>query len=232
MTTFVLVHGAWHGAWFWEPLAAALERRGQVALSVELPSDDSSAGAAVYAASVLEAIAGLEEQPTVVGHSMGGLTIPLIAEARPVRRLVFISAFIPEPGVSLVEQLHRERGVFAPGFEGAPERDDLERSLWPDREEAIRALYPDCPRNVAEWAAARLRPQGRPPNTEPSPLSAWPEVPSAYVIGRQDAVINPAWSRRAARERLGVEPIEFDGSHSLPLSRPEDLANRLIEVAA
>jgi pimeloyl-ACP methyl ester carboxylesterase len=226
MTSFALVHGAWHGAWFWEPLAAELEQRGNAAIVVELPSADRSLGAADYAHVIVDAIAELDQPPVVVGHSFGGLTIPLVA-ARPVRRLIFLSALIPEPGISLIEQLEREPEIFSPGFDGAPTRDEQERSLWPDPEQAIRAFYPDCPRDVAEWAARRLRPQGRLPNIEPCPLAGWPDVPSTYVLARQDVVINPAWSRRAARERLGVDPIELEGGHSLPLSRPAELAEAL-----
>ena len=43
MTTFALVHGAWHGAWCWEPVMAELERRGHRAVAVDLPCDDPAA---------------------------------------------------------------------------------------------------------------------------------------------------------------------------------------------
>lgn len=231
MTTFALVHGAWHGAWFWQPLSAALRERGHNPIAVELPADDPTAGFRAYVDVAVQALAGARGDPVVVGHSLGGLTIPLIADAQPVSRLVFLSAMVPEPGVSVADQLGREPEMFAPSFEGAPARDDSERSWWPDAAEAIGTLYPDCPRDLAEWAAARLRPQGRLPNTEPCPLTRWPEVESAYVLGRQDAVIDPAWARRTARERLGVEPVELPGGHSLPLSRPAELADALTAYA-
>jgi pimeloyl-ACP methyl ester carboxylesterase len=228
MPTFALVHGAWHGAWFWQRLAPELERRGHEAIAVELPSDDDSAAFSDYVDAVVEATAEAGDDVVVVGHSMGGLTIPLVPEARPVRQLVFVCAMIAKPGASLLEQLDREPEIFTPGFGGAPARDEQERSLWPDREETIRDLYPDCPRELAEWAAERLRPQGRPPNVEPCPLKEWPDVPAAYLLCREDGVINPAWSREAARERLGVEPIEIAGGHTAPLARPAAVAEALI----
>jgi pimeloyl-ACP methyl ester carboxylesterase len=232
MTTFVLVHGAWHGAWCWERLTPELEERGHRAIGVELPGEDTAAGCADYARVVVAAVGHLSEDLVVVGHSLGGLTIPLVAAVRPVRRLIFLCAMIPRPGLSLVEQLKAEPEIFARGFEGAPARDELERSYWPDREEAISALYPDCPRQLGEWAVARLRSQARLPNVERCPLSSWPGVPSSYVLGKDDAALNPDWCRRAARERLGTAVSELSGGHSPFLSRPDELADALVAECA
>jgi pimeloyl-ACP methyl ester carboxylesterase len=227
MTQFALVHGAWHGAWFMEPLAAVLRARGHEAIAIELPSDEPEAGFADYVDVVVAGCEGLGDV-AVVGHSFGGLTIPLVAAARPVSRLVFVCAMIPEPGVSLLEQLEREPGIFAPGFNGAPDHDEQERSLWADPEATARTLYADCPPELGRWAAAQLRPQGRPPNVEPCPLAAWPQVPSSYLLGHDDAVIDPAWSRRAARDRLGVEPMEVEAGHSAPLAHTEAVAEAVL----
>jgi pimeloyl-ACP methyl ester carboxylesterase len=229
MITFVLVHGAWHGAWCWERLTPVLQERGHRVIAVDLPATDTAAGCAKYAEFVLDHVNGVpDREMVVVGHSLGGLTIPLIAAARPVRRLVFLCALIPQPGVSLSEQLREQPDMFAPGFQGGPARDELGRALWPDREEAIRAFYADCPRELAEPAAARLRPQASLPSAERSPLRRWPAVPSTYILARDDAAINPHWSRRAARERLAIEALELPGGHSPFISRPLELAEVLL----
>jgi pimeloyl-ACP methyl ester carboxylesterase len=233
MITFVLVHGAWHGAWCWELLTPILEDRGHRVITVELPATDPTAGSAAYAELALDHMIGVpDSEAVVVGHSLGGLTIPLIAEARGVRRLVFLCALIARPGTSLREQLGEQPDMFSPGFDGAPARDELGRSLWPDREEAIRTFYPDCPRELAERAAARLQPQASLPNAERSPLRRWPSVPCTYILARDDGVINPHWSRRAARERLDTEALELPGGHSPIVARPLELAELLITSAA
>jgi hypothetical protein len=46
MTTLVLVHGAYHGAWCWSRLVPELESRGLNAVTPELPCDDPAAGLA------------------------------------------------------------------------------------------------------------------------------------------------------------------------------------------
>lgn len=66
--------------------------------------------------------------------------------------------------------------------------------------------------------------------TETTPLEHWPSVPAIYVLTTEDRVVNPAWSRRAARERLGVDPVELPGGHSPFVSRPGELAAVLLEA--
>jgi pimeloyl-ACP methyl ester carboxylesterase len=229
MATFGLVHGAWHGAWCWEPLAAELEARGHHVVAVDLPSDERDAGCSQYAEVVVEALGGADE-PIVVGHSLGGLTIPLVAASRPVRRLVFLCAFVPRPGRTPWDLDDGEPSPFAPAFSGV-ERDELGRSFWPDPDLAIRILYPDCPPGVAGAAAARLRPQGPLPNVEPCPLSAPPEVEYAAVLTTEDMCVSPEWVRWTARRRLGVEAIELPGDHSPMLARPAALADVLVADA-
>ncbi len=96
---------------------------------------------------------------------------------------------------------------------------------------ATELFFSDVPRDLVAWAVARLRPQCYRVMQEPTPLDAWPAVPSSYIVCRDDRALNPDWARAVARDRLGVEPIEIDGGHSPFLSRPAELA-RLIDEAA
>jgi pimeloyl-ACP methyl ester carboxylesterase len=230
MTAFVLVHGAWHGAWCFERLGGELERLGHVARAVDLPCDDPDVGCEGYATTVVDAIADLDGDVVVVGHSLGGLTIPRVAAVRPVRALVFLCALVPVPGSSLVDQMRADDGPLPAGFGAALQRDARGRSFWPQGT-AASGMYPDCSEADARWAAARLRPQGQLPSTDPAPRSPLPGVPRVSVVAAEDAAISPAWSRRAARELLGVEPVELPGGHSPFLTRPAELARLLVDVA-
>ena len=60
-----------------------------------------------------------------------------------------------------------------------------------------------------------------------TPLRRWPDVPVAYILGTDDRVVSHGYSNRAAREQLGVDPIEMAGGHSPFLSRPRELATLL-----
>jgi pimeloyl-ACP methyl ester carboxylesterase len=102
VTTFVLVHGSWHGAWSWDRLIPELERRGQAAVAMDLPVDQPGAGLAEYA-TVVEAAMPAGDV-VLVGHSLGAAVIPLVAAARPVAQLVFLCPVLRRPGMSLAEQ--------------------------------------------------------------------------------------------------------------------------------
>src|SRR6478736_2463372 len=103
MAVFSLVHGGQQGAWCFEPLRRELAQRGHSSIAIDLPNEDPDAGASEYADAVVDSLADVDCETIVVGHSLGGLTIPLVAERRPVALLVFICAAIPEPGRSLAD---------------------------------------------------------------------------------------------------------------------------------
>lgn len=219
----VLVHGSYHGAWCWDLLVPELERRGHRTVAVDLPTADPGAGAAEYANVVIAAIESGSE-PVLVGHSMGELVIPLVAAARPVRRLVFLAAMLPSPGKSTNDQRKAEPidGLIPPT---TAEWSDLGDDVWmvgPNT--ATELFFHDAPPDIAAWATARLRPQSYRVMNELTPLAAWPKVESDYIVCRDDRALNPAWGRTAAHERLGIEAAEIDGSHSPFLTRPAELA--------
>jgi hypothetical protein len=232
MTHFVLVHGGWHGAWCWEAEIAALERKGQTATAVELPSDQVGAGAEQYA----EAIAAAVREPgsdVVVGHSLAGLAIPLVPGLVPVGSLVFLASLLPEPGRSWREQLAAARPMAQWFYEnGLPkqERDEQGRTMWP-QDVAAELFYHDCPPAVATEAAAQLRPQSPTPITETTPLAAFPDVTTHYVGCRADRAVSGGWAQQAARDRLGVEVTWMEGSHSPFLADPDALAELLTSLA-
>lgn len=114
MTEFALVHGGQHGAWCFEALVRELAVRGHRAEAMDLPIGDPGAGAAEYADVVCRSITDMGSGVVLVGHSMGGLVIPLVASRRPVAMLVFLCAAVPEPGRSHW-QVKREEPGESPG---------------------------------------------------------------------------------------------------------------------
>jgi pimeloyl-ACP methyl ester carboxylesterase len=224
VATVALVHGAWHGAWCFQRLTPELEARGHRVVAVDLPCDDATATFATYADVVVRALEGRDDV-VLVGHSLGGQTVPLVAARRPVARLVYLSALVPMPGRSFHEQLAAEPDTLLPGSsDGLSAPDEQGRTAWVDEAAARRTFYADCEERDARAACARLRAQARRPYSEPCPLAALPEAPSTYVLCRDDRIVNPERSRAVARERLGAELLELPGGHSPFLSRPAELA--------
>jgi pimeloyl-ACP methyl ester carboxylesterase len=229
MSTFGLVHGHWHGAWCWDRLIPELESRGHRAVAMDLPCETRDAGCACNAQVVKAAIADCGEDIVLVGHSAGGLTIPLVAQARPVRRLIFIAALLPQPGRSLAAQFETDTEIIHPEFSYIVDGDGL-CSIDPAL--ASRYFYNDCTAADAAWATARLRRQTTTTITEITPLASWPDVPCSYLVTGQDRVIGTGWQRRAARERITADVVEFaDSGHSPFLSRPGEFADVLARMA-
>ena len=220
MATFCLVHGAWHGGWAWDRLAEQLEVRGHSVVAPDLPCDNPEAGVVEYAAVVGDALAEVEDA-IVVGHSLAGVTIPLV----PASRHVYLCAYVPQPGRALTDRDEAARG---PGFAKSARRDELQRSYWPDLVAAAQDLQ--YPPEAAELTV-RLRPQGRRPSVDPSPLTTLPDVPVSFVVTTEDYAIPPDYQRRMAREELGVEPIELASGHSPMLTHPRELAAILDALA-
>ena len=195
---------------------------------VDLPCEDPDAGLTRYAELTADAL-GSADDVVLVGHSLCGSAIPLVAQLRPVEHLVFLCALLPEPGKSATDRYASE-DVFVDGFRGQTATREDGASYWPDPEAAIRCFFHDCAPEDAAWAAARLRPQSAAPRREPWPDDPLPDVERTSILCRDEQCIRPEWSRTVSRELLGVEPIELEGGHSPFLSRPAELADVLARL--
>ena len=227
MSMFVLVHGAHHGGWCWGRLVPELERLGHRTVCPDLPCDDPAAGHDDNVAAVLTAMdaAGAGTDVVVVGHSLGGFTAPLVAQQRPVRRVVFLCT-APMIGSGVADEL---RARMVTSSYGAYVRflDDQGRALMSARD-CWNGFYHDCDDATAAWAVARLRPQAARPLLEPWPITEWPDAPRSVILTSDDRVVRLDAAQEAGRLILdGGEPIVIDGSHSPFLSRPAELARVL-----
>jgi pimeloyl-ACP methyl ester carboxylesterase len=232
MTTFAFIHGAWHDSSCWALLVPELEQRGYGTLVVDLPCDDIRAGWSAYRSVAVDALAETQDDVIVVGHSLGGGVVPLVAAARPVTQMVFLCSFPPSPGESLDAGVAREPSLSDPRALAWREcLDDESRYVWPDFESAFYAMYHDCAPEHAQAAFLRLRPQARTPFVEKWPLTDWPPGTVRFIVCSDDRLGTPESLKAVAKARFGVESIELPGSHSPFLSRPRALAATLAELA-
>jgi pimeloyl-ACP methyl ester carboxylesterase len=181
---------------------------------VDLPSDDESAGLSEYAATVLEAI-GDRTDLVVVAHSLGGFVAPLVCARVPVDLLVLVAGMIPSPG---------ERGAEWWANTGHAE---ARREQGGEDDSEIAVFLHDVTPELAAEELANARDQAATPMLEPWPLDAWPDVPTRFLLCRDDRMFPAEWTRRLVHERLGITADEIDGGHSPFLSRPRELADRL-----
>jgi hypothetical protein len=216
VATFVLIHGAGDVGWYWHLVEAELRARGHDTISPDLPCDDDSAGLPEYADTVAGAIGG-RTNLIVVAQSLGGFTAPLVCDRVAVELLVLVAPMIPAPGEAPA------------GYWTHTRYNEEVRDRYDD---AIALFYQDVPPELAADALNRTRTQSEARMGEPSPLRAWPDVPTRVLICRDDRLFPTGFLRRVARQRLGITPDEINGGHTPALSRPHELADRLEAYAA
>lgn len=221
MTTFALIHGGGCSAWYWHLLEDELRRRGHTTVAVDLPIEDPDAGLGDYADTVAEAVrraapkAGGEGtgestgRLAVVAHSWGGFVGPLVCDRAGADLLVMLAAMVPVPGE-------------APG-------DWWANTGFGDKDidDEVALFMHDVPPELAAEASRHNRAHADKALVEPWPLERWPDVPTRFLLCRDDRWFPAPFMREMARARLGVTADEIDGSHSVMLSRPAALADRL-----
>ena len=234
---YVLVHGACHGAWCWDDVAARLRAKGHRVVALDLPGHGRRAAEArranvpAYGRAVADAMAqeGIS-RGVLVGHSMAGLVIPKAAElvASRVAHLVFLAAVVVPDGESLARTLMTPAGR-AMAMGNAAGRGDG-TFLYP-AELAWARWMGDMPRSDPRVlrAISLLTPQALRPFVEPVDLRVFygMRVPRTYVRCLDDKAVLPAKAAECAA-RLGVTPVDMDCAHNAMLSRPDELV-RILE---
>jgi pimeloyl-ACP methyl ester carboxylesterase len=211
LATFVLIHGAGDVGWYWHLVEAELRGRGHDVVPPDLPCDDDSAGLSQYADTVVKVI-GDGTDLVVVAQSFGGFIAPLVCERVRVKLLVLVAPMIPAPREAPADYWTNT------GYEN---------EVRPRYEDTIDLFYHDVQPELASEALKRSRRQSEARMGEPSPLKAWPDVPTRVLLCRDDRLFPAPFLRRVAEERLGIVPDEIDGGHTPALSRPRELADRL-----
>lgn len=156
------------------PLQAEFEKRGVRCMIIRSRRTRSKTPNLDRAKVMIEALREIEGDVALLGISNQGLFMPLVAAARPIKRIVFINAAIPQPGKSFWETARNER-VFA---------------------------------SIPAWLLAWVAPEMH----EVYGLDYLPKVEYVYISAECDEAIRPEWERRAARERLDVEPVVIAGA--------------------
>lgn len=235
-TTFILVPGAWHGAWCWERVVPLLEAAGHRALAPELlgmGADRARAAEGSLAAwgDQLAALVLAQPGPVIlVGHSRGGALLSLLAERLPERitRLVYVAALLLADGTAVRDVLGGAIGARPTNIAKA---DDGTCTIA--AEDVGPALYNTTPGDWTAGAVSRLGPEPRVALRTPVAVSAarFGQVPRAYVECTADRTI-PLATQRAMQAVWPCDPVlTLECDHSPFYSAPEALAAALIELA-
>jgi pimeloyl-ACP methyl ester carboxylesterase len=217
-----------------------LEEQGHRVLAVDLPGhgeridvDLAKIGLQDYVDTIIQEIMEEDLRDVIlVGHSLGGITIPYVAErmGERIKRLVFISCVLPDEGQSALETLDpldrflyklivaltgaRRRGARIPAFL------------------AKRKFCNDMDKEMTKWLLKKLVPEPIGPWEEPISRRGLPaDIPKTYIVLTEDRALRPAKQRRMLRNLGESEVAELAAGHNAMLTRPKELAKLLLRHA-
>jgi pimeloyl-ACP methyl ester carboxylesterase len=238
MSTFVLVHGAWHTGTELEPVAAALRAAGHAALTPTIrgnrPGDPRTVGLAEAIDSIVDDVVQKDLTDIIlVGHSYGGMIITGVADRLPdrIRRLVYWNAFVPNHGESLNDMLPADYVALFDAI--AAERGDggvvLPFPIWRE------AFINDADLGTAQRAYGVLNPHPVQTLRDRIVLTANPaqmSIAKSYVNCTEDISLphQYPWHPRLS-QKLGLfRLIQTPGSHELCFSNPSRLAQAVMDA--
>jgi pimeloyl-ACP methyl ester carboxylesterase len=223
--TLLLVHGAWMGPWQWDFLIPELDRRGIPFTRVALPScgleDEQLGSLQDDAAAIGTAAREAGNDVIVVAHSYAGVPASQAVFGPNVQRIVYLGAFMPDDGRSLVSYL--PPGEFPPFVhlrdDGAT---DLVAELVPVH------LCNHCTAERTDWLLERLVLQGASVVVTPVDRASWHACPSTYIVLDNDLAV-PTELQRFYATQANVT-VEFASDHMPMLSHPAALADVLVTI--
>ena len=221
---FVLVHGTTQSPLGWARLERTLEHRDHRGVSIDLHTDKPLADVDDYGRLAANQIGALGDV-TVVAHSGSGTLLPAIAAAVDAVAVVWLAAYIPDffNGRSLAEEIHTEpTELFLPEWIGVDPTSDPAAARY--------FLFHDCNTELQDWAMGTLRAFVPAAGYQHKPGSRRLKAASTVIAPTQVRTLRPDWIRRAAIERLGVQPQLIDAGHCPHVSHAETVADILVNI--
>jgi pimeloyl-ACP methyl ester carboxylesterase len=234
MSTYVLIHGAWHGGWCWDKVIPLLEKAGHKVEAPDLPGhgNDKTPVREVSLQAYADRVCGiLDAQPdpvVLVGHSMGGIVITQAAEHRPgrIQTLVYLTAFLLRNGETLLQVATEDKDALV--MSNLIFADDQSHATV--KSETIKeAFYGDCSDEDVARAESLLVPQAAAPFATPISTSEerFGRIPRVYIECLRDKAISPSVQQSMYTALPCQKVISMDTSHSPFFSAPEELAAHL-----
>jgi pimeloyl-ACP methyl ester carboxylesterase len=221
VNNIVLVHGAWADGSGWEGVYHILKGKGYNVTVVSNPNTSLAEDV-----SLTKAVLANQDGPVIlVGHSYGGAIITQAGDTSNVKGLVYVAAFAPDAGESLLKM--QQAGPPDPNSPALPPKDGY---IWLDRAKFHAAFCADVPAAKADFMAASQVPVGLAAFATDLTTAAWKHKKSWYIVSKQDHMIPPDVERTMAK-RAGSTVTEIDASHAVYVSHPAEVA-AVIEKAA
>ena len=242
---FVLVHPAWHGAWFWKKVVPLLRGKGHVVSTPTLTGLGERShlarpeiGLEAHVTDVVNVLKDEDLRDVIlVGHSSSGVVITGVADREPGRiaHVVYLDAFVPDDGQAVFDLVTPDRRQ---ALEKLVKSEGqgwlLPRFAPPPWETIVRDMWGVTDNDDVRWMLERLRPTPvghfKDPVRRTNPAAE--KLPRAYVRCRQFP--NPRFDTHAemARRTAGWRYWELAASHHAAVTMPDRVANVLTELGS
>jgi pimeloyl-ACP methyl ester carboxylesterase len=238
MSTYLLIHGAWHGAWCWYKVVPRLEHAGHRVVAPDLPSlgIDRTHIAQIsldsWTDSVCRVLDAQDEPVILVGHSRAGILISQAAERRPakIKALVYLAAFLLRQGESAAQVLREDGSSML--------RPDLLLMAEDGNSATVKQVYlkeifyGECSEEDMALARLLLAPEALAPSATPINVSDnnFGRVPRVYIECLRDKTIPPSLQEKMYTALPCQRVISMDTDHSPFFSAPDALVTHLLSV--
>jgi pimeloyl-ACP methyl ester carboxylesterase len=220
--TVVLVHGAFADGSSWNAVVPLLQAKGLKVIVVQNPLTSLADDVQFTSRAISEA-----KGPVVlVGHSWGGVVVTEAGNDDKVKALVYVAAFVPSAGQSLIDTV--KAYPTSPG--SASLVADSAGFLKLPPEAVAKYFAPDLPAAQANLIAVSQGAISAKSIEEKVTKAAWETKPSWYIVGEKDQMLNPAAERDMAK-KIKATVTALPTSHVPMLSRPKDVADVIIAAA-
>jgi pimeloyl-ACP methyl ester carboxylesterase len=240
--TFILIHGAWQGAWAWETIVPRLQALGHDAIAVDLPGNGhhplppADVNLARYADHVADIIDATTGPIVMVGHSMGGTVAAQACERRPQRiaLVIFLAAFMLPDGLSIMEFYDQHLEPWMRGAHARVSYDEAGLLSLIDPASAVEVFYHKADPALAEAAARRLTPQpegGRRSRLQLTDAN-FGAVPRVYIEAQSDRSVHLPLQRKMQAMSPCLAVYALDSDHAPQLSDPDGLVRLFMTAVA
>jgi pimeloyl-ACP methyl ester carboxylesterase len=235
---FVMIHGSWHGGWAWQEVVRHLLDKGHSAEAPTLPGHGPQAmrSGIAHHDCVRAVVAYIQQQRVgnvvLVGHSFGGSVIQKVAEEVPdrIERTVFLDALIVKDNHCVFDELPADYVALFTQLAGASSDNTMliPWEIWRDN------FIQDAPEPVARSLWEQLSPEPNQVNLDRLCLKRFYSlaIPKSFIHCRHDKALPPGYFHPRMSSRLGAfKLLEMDGSHEVMFTRPEELADKIVEAS-
>lgn len=237
MSSYVLVHGAWHGGWCWQKIVERLRAQGHTVAAPDMPGrgQDPKPIASVTLSDIVkrvhETIDAQKEPVTLVGHSYGGAIITQASEQRAakIKSLVYVTAFLLDHGLSLMNLAEQDSESHLGGqVEFSPSGDTATVKAAALRD----CFYGQCSDDDFALAEPRLGPEAISGMRAPMQTSAqgFGRLPRYYIECLKDHAVSPQLQKRLYSSLPCERVFSLDTDHSPFFSAPDALSEILTAI--